>query len=133
MRQQIAGGAADTCGMLRRLLPLALVPLGVIAWVPAAPATAESPPEWCRSARDQVVEWSLTEAKGRGGNFVTAIRTTRTQLDRVIEAPSDGVVLRCLGVATLSNGLHTRVKFGFRAIDGDWYLFLKRAHGPGSP
>lgn len=89
--------------------------------------TAGSQAEWCESARDQVIEWSLAQAKGHGRPYVTAIRHERTALDRVIEAPTDGVILRCLGRATLSNGVTTKVKYGFRSIGGTWYLFLKRA------
>ncbi len=85
-----------------------------------------SPTEWCDSARRQVVEWSLTQAAGRGRPHVTAIRTLATRLDRVIESPENGVVLRCAGRATLSNGITTRVTFGFRSVEGTWYLFLRR-------
>lgn len=97
----------------------------------ATPATTaslarQSPTEWCDSARRQVVEWSLTEAAGRGRPHVTAIRTLATRIDRVLESPANGVILRCAGRATLSNGVTTKVSFGFRAIDGTWYLFLRR-------
>ena len=97
--------------------------------LPAPAAEADSPPEWCDSARRQVVEWSLEHANEPGRPHVTAIRYLDTTTDRVIESPPNGVVLRCLGRATLSNGLTTRVTYGFRAIDGSWYLFLRRARG----
>ncbi len=119
--------------MLRSLLPAALLPavlpmvlLSTVA-VPT-PAMAGSPAQWCRSARQQVLEWSLDHASDRGRPYVTQIRRSRTTLDRVIEAPTDGIILRCRGRGVLSNGVTTPVKFGFRAIDGSWYLFLKRAH-----
>lgn len=90
-----------------------------------APAGATSP--WCSSARRQVVQWSLQQ-EGRGRPYVTGIRRVRMITDRVIEAPADGVILRCTGRAKLSNGLRSRVSFGFRSIDGTWYLFLHRGH-----
>ena len=116
--------------MLRAPLVLALAGLAAL---PAYPAAAGSPAQWCQSARAQVVEWSLAQAQGRGRPYVTAIRHTRTALDRVIESPDNGVVLRCLGRATLSNGVTTGVNYGFRSIDGTWYLFLKRTHRTSTP
>jgi hypothetical protein len=104
------------------LLASALVPAMLTLGTPA-PATAGSP--WCKSARKQVVEWSVQQ-KDRGRPYVTKIRRSRVVLDRVIEAPADGVVLRCRGRATLSNGLHARVTYGFQSFDGTWYLFLHR-------
>lgn len=105
---------------------MCLTAAGVLPPAVAAAAVAPSPPQWCDSARRQVVEWSLTRAAGRNRPYVTAIKYLGTRIDRVIESPSDGVILRCAGRATLSNGVSTRVTFGFRAIDGTWFLFLRR-------
>ena len=123
MAQQIGARRADTPKVFRVLLPLALLGTAL------APGTALAGdlPQWCQSAREQVLEWSNTQAKDRGRPYVTAIKSTRTVLDRVIESPSDGVVLRCIGKGILSNGITSRVSYGFRSIDGTWYLFLKRA------
>lgn len=117
--------------MLRPLLPAAALPLSVALLgtvVAPAPALADSPTQWCRSARQQVLEWSVNQAADRGRPYVTAIHRSRTTMDRVIEAPTNGIILRCRGRGLLSNGVTTTVKYGFRAIDGSWYLFLKRAH-----
>lgn len=118
--------------MLRPLPPRAwlagaLVPLFLGSVPPVAVADSGSPSQWCRSARDQVLDWSATHAADRGRPYVTEIRKSRTALDRVIDPPTDGIVLRCRGQGLLSNGVTTGVKYGFRSIDGSWYLFLKRA------
>lgn len=111
--------------MLRALPALAVVAAAALT---APQAAAESPAQWCASARSQVLEWSLTEAaQNRSKPHVTTIRKSRTVVDRVIESPADGIVLRCVGRAKLSNGYRTTVTYGFRSIDGNWYLFLKRA------
>lgn len=74
-----------------------------------------------------MLDWSATQAAGRGRPYVTDIRRSITALDRVIDPPLSGIVLRCRGQGLLSNGITTQVKYGFRSIDGSWYLFLKRA------
>ncbi|MFN8126530.1 MAG: hypothetical protein U0R64_08510 [Candidatus Nanopelagicales bacterium] len=100
----------------------AAVALGTTA---PGPAAAVGTSHWCQSARDQVVRWSLQQ-RDSGRPHVTAIRRSRVVIDRVIDAPSDGIVLRCRGRADLSNGFHARVSFGYRSIGGTWYLFLHR-------
>lgn len=111
---------------LARALPFGLAAL-VIPSMVSAPANAVTGASLCDDARAQVVAWSLEHAKDRGRPYVLAIKRTVVSVNRATEFPADGVVLRCFGRARLSNDHHTRVTFGFRAVEGAWYLFLRRA------
>ncbi|MEI2715817.1 MAG: hypothetical protein V9E98_02275 [Candidatus Nanopelagicales bacterium] len=109
---------------MRRTALLTMLVL-VLSQVPAGAVDATY---WCAQAETQVIEWSAENGADQGRPYVVSIDRTKARVDRIIESPTDGVVLKCVGRAKLSNGLHARARFGFKAIAGQWYLFLKRAH-----
>lgn len=80
----------------------------------------------CRAVRRQVVAWSRRQGRGRDLAHVVAIRRMRLVANRLPQSPANGVLLRCVGRAKLSNGLTAPVAFGMAAVDGTWYLFLKK-------
>lgn len=80
----------------------------------------------CHGVSRQVVSWSRREGRGRDRANVVAIRRMRLVVNRLRRSPANGVLLRCLGRARLSNGLKAPVAFGMTAVDGAWYLFLRR-------
>lgn len=94
--------------------------------VPATSSTAAAEYPMCVSVRHEVVAWSRQHARAPGRAHVVGIRGARLVSNRVSRSPANGVLLSCRGRATLSNGLRQPVRFGIRAIDGSWYLFLKR-------
>lgn len=97
-----------------------------MALVPPVPAPAVDASYWCDQAEDQAVAWSAEHGEGQSRPYVVGIDRVKVVVDRIIEAPGDGVVLKCVGRAELSNGLRAKAKFGYKAIAGQWYLFLRR-------
>lgn len=91
-----------------------------------APAQPAAPAPLCAAVRSEVVAWSRHHARAPGRAHVVSIRGGRVVVNRMRSAPADGILLACRGRAKLSNGLRHPVLFGIRAIDNQWYLFLKR-------
>lgn len=95
--------------------------------VAAVSAPARAGTNLCVAVRRQVVSWSRRAGRGRDRAHVVGIRRPRVVVNRMRRSPPDGVLLRCVGRAKLSNGLAAPVTFGVKAVDGMWYLFLRRA------
>lgn len=81
----------------------------------------------CVAVRRQVMAWSRREGRRRDRPHVVAIMRPTVVVNRMRRSPVNGVLLRCAGRARVSNGLTAHVTFGIRAIDGNWYLFLRKA------
>ena len=79
-----------------------------------------------KSARKQVVERSLRQ-KDRGPALRDGeIRRSRVMVDRVIEAPADGVLRVPWSCHVVERPACPRQLRGFQSFDGTWYLYLHR-------
>ncbi len=81
----------------------------------------------CNSVKDDVVKMSQKNTAGTGMASVVGIAGGVKLRDRTYNPPTNGVVLKCRGKAILSTAGRQQIYYGVKAIDGDYYIFLKPA------